>query len=67
LKFDEKIVPLTHSCNIEKPWCKKCPKCLYVWMNFIAYLDEELIDQMFEKNLYDEETNEKIFLEITGL
>ncbi len=28
----------THSCNIQKPWCGRCPKCAYVWINYMAYL-----------------------------
>jgi len=26
------VLPKIHSCNIQKPWCKKCPKCAYVWL-----------------------------------
>src|SRR6185503_9082233 len=25
-------VPRTHSCNVRKPWCERCPKCSYVWL-----------------------------------
>ena len=31
-QFQEKL-EFTHSCNVKKPWCKKCPKCAYVWLS----------------------------------
>jgi hypothetical protein len=31
-------VPFTHSCNVRKPWCLRCPKCLYVWLGCAALL-----------------------------
>ncbi|MGY0057749.1 hypothetical protein ACWY4P_14520 [Streptomyces sp. LZ34] len=27
-----------HSCNIDPPWCRSCPKCAYVWLSYRAYL-----------------------------
>ncbi|MCB9755417.1 MAG: hypothetical protein H6713_36215 [Myxococcales bacterium] len=36
-------VPYTHSCNIRKPWCRACPKCLYVWLGYAAFLPREVV------------------------
>ena len=32
----------THSCNIIKPWCKRCPKCCYVWLMFMTMAQSAL-------------------------
>eukprot|EP01129_Flabellula_baltica_P005632 TRINITY_DN2048_c0_g1_i1.p1 TRINITY_DN2048_c0_g1~~TRINITY_DN2048_c0_g1_i1.p1 ORF type:complete len:380 (+),score=71.15 TRINITY_DN2048_c0_g1_i1:478-1617(+) len=58
----------TNSCNIEKPWCCKCPKCCYVWLSFMAYLSDEAIDEMFSgRNLMDYEENQLFFQQMLGL
>ena len=38
LRRDLDAVPSTHSCAQQKPWCCRCAKCLYVWMNYVAWL-----------------------------
>lgn len=30
-----------YSCNVRPPWCRRCPKCEYVWHSYLAYLGEE--------------------------
>lgn len=60
-------VPRTHSCNLEKPWCKKCAKCAYVWLNYQAYLPTDLVDAMFGVNLFDLPENEIWFRQMLGL
>lgn len=40
-------VPFTHSCNLRKPWCLRCPKCLYVWLGCAALLPAETVRQTF--------------------
>jgi UDP-N-acetyl-alpha-D-muramoyl-L-alanyl-L-glutamate epimerase len=40
-------VPLTHSCNVEKPWCLRCAKCLYVWLGYAAFLDRASLLETF--------------------
>jgi len=37
----------THSCNLRKPWCRRCPKCCYVWLGYRAHLRRALVDEMF--------------------
>ena len=61
-------VPFTHSCNIEKPWCKKCAKCAYVWLNYMAYLPTELVNGIFDDiNLFDLPENEIWFKQMLGM
>ena len=60
-------VRFTHSCNIAKPWCKKCAKCAYVWLNYMAYLPVSSINQMFEVNLLDLPENQLWFRQMLGL
>ncbi len=60
-------VPDAHSCNIEKPWCCRCPKCAYVWLNYMAYLDVNLVNSIFNTNLFDLEENQLSFYQMLGL
>jgi hypothetical protein len=57
----------THSCNIEKPWCMRCPKCAYVWLNYMAYLPVDQVDAIFGRNLLDVEENQLWFRQMLGL
>jgi len=34
----------THSCNVHKPWCMRCPKCAYVWLGYQAYLPGDRLE-----------------------
>jgi hypothetical protein len=43
----------THSCNVDKPWCRRCAKCTYVWLNYLAYLDHGAVAQVFGEDLFD--------------
>lgn len=40
-------VTRTHSCNIRKPWCMSCPKCLYVWLGYAAFLPRDRLVATF--------------------
>jgi len=46
---DEPVAAIraTHSCNLRKPWCRRCPKCCYVWLGYRAHLPRALVDEMF--------------------
>ena len=67
LRQDLDAVKDTHSCNEAKPWCKKCPKCAYVWLNYMAWLPVELVDEIFEgTNLFDIEENQETFMQLIG-
>jgi hypothetical protein len=60
-------LPDLHSCNVEKPWCKKCPKCAYVWLNYMAHFEPELIDRLFGSNLFDDPELLPFFRQLMGL
>lgn len=67
LKKDSDKIKYTHSCNVRKPWCMKCPKCAYVWLNYMAYLPIEKVDAMFHQNLFDIPENQTWFEQLLGL
>ncbi len=66
LREHESLARYTHSCNISKPWCRRCPKCLYVWGNYMAYLDINLVDSIFGENLGNVPENVPIFRDLLG-
>lgn len=61
------LLPHIHSCNIQKPWCKKCPKCAYVWLGLMAAFEPSLVDQVFGTNLFDDPDLLPIFRAMIGL
>ncbi|ELS01267.1 hypothetical protein Xen7305DRAFT_00009700 [Xenococcus sp. PCC 7305] len=61
------VLPKIHSCNIKKPWCKKCPKCAYVWLGLMAAFEPQSVNVVFEKNLFDDEDLIPIFRQMLGL
>jgi hypothetical protein len=60
-------VGATHSCNVEKPWCRRCAKCAYVWLNYAAYLPPAEVERIFGENLFDVEDNLEWFRQLVGL
>jgi hypothetical protein len=68
LNQDTAAVGFTHSCNIQKPWCSRCPKCAYVWINYMAYLPVEVVQPIFQgRNLLDVPENQLWFRQMLGL
>ncbi len=68
LKSDLSSVPLAHSCNQSKPWCRRCPKCAYVWLNYMAYLPRETVEKAFgDENLFDFPENLLGFRQLMGI
>lgn len=67
LAADPDGVERTHSCNVEKPWCERCPKCAYVWLNYMAHLPLERVRPLFRTNLLDTEENQLSFKQMLGL
>ncbi|WP_131782827.1 hypothetical protein [Legionella gresilensis] len=57
----------SHSCNIDKPWCKKCPKCAYVWLGYLAHFDKSLVDAIFGTNPFDDEDLFIHYKNMTGI
>lgn len=47
LARDAALAPLTHSCNVDKPWCGRCAKCVYVWLQFAAHLPPDVVTTTF--------------------
>lgn len=69
LAQDLESVPLTHSCNVSKPWCGQCAKCAYVWLGYSAYLPGEIVKRTFagHGNLFDVPGNLHFFRQLLGL
>lgn len=67
LRRDADAVPRTHSCNVRKPWCGRCPKCAYVWLHYMAWLDTGMVYAIFGENLLDLEENQLSFHQMLGL
>lgn len=57
----------SHSCNVDKPWCKKCAKCAYVWLGYLAHFDKQLVDQIFGINPFDDEDLIIHYKNMTGI
>lgn len=60
------------SCNVgskENPWiwCGKCPKCLFVYIMLVAFLDEKEVIDIFNSNMLDDKEMEHDFLELIGV
>ncbi len=69
LRDDLVAVPSTHSCNIHKPWCGRCPKCAYVWLSYHAYLPRDVVESTFVGlgNLFDAPENQLSYRQLLGL
>ncbi len=55
-----------HSCNVAKPWCRRCPKCLYVFLGYAAFLPWTDTLQIFSENLFDVEENLEGYSQLLG-
>ena len=67
LRTDLAAVPSTHSCARQKPWCCSCAKCIYVWMNYVAWLPQETVSETFEVNLFEIPDNRSLLRKMLGL
>lgn len=68
LRRDEDSVPFTHSCNLRKPWCRRCAKCAYVWLGMRAHLERPATtDAMFGEDLLEVPENTQHFRALAGL
>lgn len=65
-KYPE-VLPDIHSCNIQKPWCKRCAKCAYVWLGLMAFFEPKAVDSVFQSNLFDDEDLYPTFQQMLGL
>ena len=60
LATDFENIEATHSCNIKKPWCRRCPKCLYVLMSYMAYFPKEVWGGIVEDDIFVEDNRESL-------
>lgn len=67
LTRDAALAPLTHSCNVRKPWCGACAKCTYVWLQMSAHLPVQVVEATFARNLGEDPANERWLRELLGL
>lgn len=67
LRRDEGALGATHSCNVKKPWCRRCPKCAYVWLGYRAHLSPEAVTALFPEDLLEVPENEGFFHDMMGL
>ncbi len=58
----------THSCNVSKPWCMRCAKCLYVWLGYAAWLPADEVRRCFgDVNPLTDETLRPMWEALLGL
>jgi hypothetical protein len=67
LARDADLAPLTHSCNVTKPWCGRCAKCAYVWLQMAAHLPRAIVSATFGRDVGEDPANERHFRELLGL
>src|SRR5690606_7625309 len=67
LRADQGDLAATHSCNLRKPWCLRCPKCAYVWLGCRAHLDRAAVDAVFAEDLLEVADNHRHFTMLLGL
>jgi hypothetical protein len=67
LTRDADLAPLTHSCNVAKPWCGTCAKCVYVWLQMSAHLPPAIVHATFGRDLGEVPENDRWLRELLGL
>ena len=67
LAYYPDFIKNSHSCNVDKPWCKKCPKCAYVWLGYLAHFEKPLVDKIFGINPFDDEDLFVHYKNMTGI
>ncbi len=57
------------SCNVgskNNSWCGRCPKCLFTYIILSPFLEEENLQQIFGKNLLEDESLKSTLDELSG-
>lgn len=67
LRRDQPALPATHSCNVHKPWCRRCPKCAYVWLGYRAHLPAPAALAVLAEDLLEVPDNQGFFRDLLGL
>jgi hypothetical protein len=58
------------SCNAgtsTNSWCGKCAKCLFTYIILSPFLDVTVLQDIFNKDLFSDETLSPVFDELTGI
>ena len=48
-------------------WCGECPKCAFVFALYAAFLPKKTLEEIFGKNLFDEEALLPLYRQLLGL
>ncbi len=67
LARDADLASRTHSCNLRKPWCGSCAKCVYVWLQMSAHLPARVVEATFHDNLGERPENDRWLRQLFGL
>lgn len=67
LRRDPGALARAHSCNVQKPWCRRCAKCAYVWLGYRAHLPDETVRAIFPEDLLEVPENRGFFRDMVGL
>lgn len=67
VRRDEALLSRTHSCNVDKPWCRRCPKCAYVWLSCRGHLSQGPVEATFGEDLLEVPENAAHFRDMVGL
>jgi hypothetical protein rflaF_01604 len=67
----KKYLPVFRSCNLGSKvspdiWCGECPKCLFVSLILSPFLSGKEIENIFGKDLRDDENMLEYFIELIG-
>ncbi len=66
----EKFHKVFRSCNVGSKqgiWCCNCPKCLFVYIILLPFLDSEKLTDIFGENLLDKKSLDLYFRELIGV
>lgn len=57
----------TQDSRLKTRWCCRCPKCAFAFAMFAAFLPKKTLQEIFGKNLFDEESLQPFFRQLLGL
>lgn len=66
----EEFHKIFRSCNVGSKkgiWCCDCAKCLFVYIILSPFLEEEQLVDIFGENLFNKESLDHCFRELTGI
>lgn len=63
-------LPVFRSCNVgskKGEWCGHCAKCLFVCCMLSAYLDDQILVDIFGSDMLNDPTMKELFEQLTGI